>query len=203
MGTDSLDKAVERLSKTLRQMELPFIISGALAVNHHGHRRATEDVDILMRRDDLSKFKDKNISRGWLNQFEGSKDFIDTIHGIPIDVSLAGDFSGDGKPKPVSFPDPTDESLIAFQDDLPFMNLTKMIELKLACGMSACDRPRDFDDVIQLIRKNQLDRPFGSKLNPYVLETWNKYWDIAQIQSGEYSTTAQIQLKSPTHQKQK
>lgn len=186
MGTAPLYQTIERLSKTLGEMNLPFVISGAMAVNHHGHRRATQDVGILMRRKDLGVFKEEHLGRGWLNKFEGSKGFIDTIHQIPVDVLIAGDFPGDGKAKPVSFPDPDDQAVVEFEDGLPYLRLEKLIELKLACGMSAPERLQDFADVIALVKTNDLKESFGQTLNSYVIEAWLDLWKRSQITSGEY-----------------
>ena len=38
------------------------------------------------------------------------------------------------------------------EDGIPYVSLKTLMELKLACGMTTAHRPRDFDDVIQLIR---------------------------------------------------
>ena len=179
MGTSNVHHTLERLTKLLTGLNLPFVVSGALAVNHHGHLRATTDVDVLMRRDDLQTFKEKHIGLGWLNKFEGSNGFRDTVSNTPIDVLIAGDYPGDGQPKPVAFPDPVDVAETD-SDGIPYIRLPNLIELKLASGMTAPDRPRDFDDVIQLIRKNDLSRDFGQSLNPYVQESWNRFWDASR-----------------------
>ncbi len=184
MGTSAVHEALTRLAKLLKQMDIPFAIAGALAVNHHGHLRATTDIDLLLTREGLQVFKDKNIGLGWLNKFEGSKGFYDTIANTPVDVLLAGDFPGDGKPKPVSFPSPGDVSEFDV-DGIPYLQLFVLIELKLASGMTAPDRPRDLDDVIQLIRKNDLPRAFGDELNSYVQECWYRLWDASR-HSDEY-----------------
>jgi len=62
------------------------VIAGAMAVNAHGHHRTTADVNVLMRREDLARFKDRWIGRGWLDLFEGWKGFKDTENGVKIDV---------------------------------------------------------------------------------------------------------------------
>jgi hypothetical protein len=186
MGTAPLFSTVDRLAKTLASMNLPFAISGALAVNYYGHRRATQDVDILMRREDLATFKSEHLGRGWLEKFEGSKGFVDTIYRVPVDVLITGDYPGDGKPKAISFPDPGEPSVIEFDNELPYLTLAKVVELKLACGMSAPDRVQDFADVIALIRANELPVSFGASLDSYVHTTWQHYWQIAQVRHGEY-----------------
>lgn len=184
MGTSAVHETLTRLAKLLTQMDIRFVVAGALAVNHHGHLRATTDIDLLLSREDLQAFKDKNIGLGWLNKFEGSKGFFDTIANTPVDVLLTGDFPGDGKPKPIAFPLADDVAELDV-DGIPFMQLFALIELKLASGMTAPDRPRDLDDVIQLIRKNRLPRSYGEALNAYVHECWYRLWDASQ-HSDEY-----------------
>ncbi len=184
MGTSAVHETVRRIATLLKDLGLPFVVSGALAVNHHGHLRATTDVDLLMRREDLAAFKERYIGLGWLNKFEGSKGFRDTITNVSVDVLIAGDFPGDGKPKPVAFPNPSAVAELDV-DGIPYIQLASLIELKLASGMTAPDRPRDFDDVIQLIRKNDLPRDYGAALNPYVHEVWYRYWDASR-HSDEY-----------------
>ena len=61
-----------------------------------------------------------------------------------------------------------------------YLTLTKLVELKLASGMSAPDRPRDLDDVIQLIRKNRLGEHFADALHPYVQDKYREMWRYAQ-----------------------
>ncbi len=187
VGTAPLHQTVERLTKTLNAMQLPFAISDALAVNYHGHFRATQDVDILIRRKDLDAFKDANIGLGWIEKFEGSKGFVDAIHKIPIDVLITGDYPGDGKPKAISFPDPSDQSLLDISETgLPFLSLKTVVELKLASAMTSLVRVQDFADVIALIQKNGLPETFGNRLHPYVSDAWNTYWNAAQEDTGEY-----------------
>ena len=106
MGTSPIHAAMRRLMQALADMQIPFAIAGAMAANAHGHRRTTADINILIRRDDLLRFKERHDGLGWLDTVAGSKSFRDTIHGVRIDVLVVGDFPGDGLPKPVSFPAP-------------------------------------------------------------------------------------------------
>ncbi len=167
MGKSPIHDTMQCLSSTLREMKIPFAIAGAMAANVHGHRRTTVDVDVLMRRDDLQRFKEKWLGRGWVDVFAGSKGFRNTETNVKVNVLLTGDFPGDGLEKPVAFPDP--ESVAELPDDgLPFLSLAALIGLKLASGMTAVHRPRDLDDVIQLIRINKLPIEYVEHLNPYV-----------------------------------
>lgn len=179
MRQGPVHQAATRICNALDEMEIPFAIAGALAVNVHGHERMTSDVDLLLRPDDLRRFKDRWLGLGWVEKFPGSRGMRDAVLNINIDVLLTGDYPGDGLPKPVAFPDPCEASQ-RDANGTPVLTLQKVVELKLASGMTAPDRPRDFDDVIQLIRKNQLIREFGDSLNPYVHESWNRLWTASQ-----------------------
>jgi hypothetical protein len=77
-----------------------------------------------------------------------------------------GEYPGDGKPKPVSMPEPLKASVEI--DGVKFVTLEKLIELKLASGISAADRLKDLADVQELIKIRKLDAGFAAKLDPYV-----------------------------------
>lgn len=180
MERSPIHDTMRRLAKTFEEMGIPFAIAGAMAANAHGHRRTTADVGILIRRNDLLKFKEHWIGRGWIDLFDGSKGFKDTLNSVKVDVLIVGDYPGDGKVKPVSFPAP--ELVLEIHDEgLPFLNLPSLLELKIASGMTAAHRPRDLDDAIQLIRVNGLSRDYSNRLNPFVRERFVELWQAAQI----------------------
>src|ERR671911_332893 len=91
-----------------------------------------------------------------------------TTDGVTIEVMTTGEYPGDGKPKPVSMPVPTDASTEI--DGIRFVTLEKLIELKLASGMSAPDRLKDLADVQELIKARGLGAEFAGRLDPYVRE---------------------------------
>jgi hypothetical protein len=179
MGDADVQRAAKRIATALGEMGIPYVICGGLAVTAHGHVRVTEDIDVLLSPEGLRRFKERWLGRGWVERFPGSNGLRDTEHNVKIDVLLTGDYPGDGKPKPVRFPDPA-----AVAIDLggaATITLAKLIELKLASGMTAPDRPRDLDDVIQLIRANELPREFGGALDPWVRAKFDELWTYAQI----------------------
>lgn len=180
MHKSPIHDAMRRLTKTLGEMQIPFAVAGAMAANAHGHVRTTADVDILIRQEDLTRFKKQHFGLGWVEKFEGSKNFRDTISNVNIDTLIVGQYPGDGLPKPVAFPAPEDVSEI-LEDGIPFVSLKTLLELKLACGMTVSHRPRDFDDVIQLVRVNELPLEFTESLNPYVADRFRELWNAAQI----------------------
>lgn len=180
MEKSPIHDAMRRLTKTLGEMNIAFAIAGAMAANAHGHRRTTAYIDILIREEDLQAFKERWIGRGWVDKFEGSKNFRDTIVNVDIDALIVGKFPGDGLPKPVAFPNP--ELVVDVSEEgLPYVSLPSLLELKIACGMTTIHRPRDLDDVIQLIKVNKLPQAYGETLNPFVQQKFGELWQAAQI----------------------
>ncbi len=180
MGMSPVHQAMQRLTKVFEEMQIPFAVAGAMAANAHGHRRTTADVDILIRREDLDRFKAAHLGLGWVDKFEGSKNFRDTVCNVNIDALIVGQSPGDGLPKPVAFPAP--ETVVQpGEDGIPYISLKTLFELKLASGMTAPHRPRDLDDVIQLIRINNLPADYVQTLNPYVADKFSEMWKAAQV----------------------
>lgn len=180
MERSPVHDTMRRLAQTLGDLGILFAIAGAMAANAHGHRRTTAAVDVLVRREDLIRFKDRWIGHGWLDLFEGSKGFRDTLNGVKVDVLIVGDYPGDGRPKPVSFPAP--ESVREVHDEsVPYINLVSLLELKIASGMTAAHRLQDLADAIQLIRVNSLPQNYCKQLNPFVRSKFDELWQAAQV----------------------
>jgi hypothetical protein len=143
------------------------MVIGAIALLAHGYPRFTEDIDLVMTSDGLQKFHDELVGLGYTPAFSGAKKRLrSTTDNVPIEVMTTGEFPGDGKPKPVSMPRPAEASVEI--DGIRFVTLEKLIELKLASGISASDRLKDLADVQELIKIKQLDEDFALKLDPYV-----------------------------------
>ncbi len=49
---------MRRLAKAFSDLKISFAIAGAMAANAHGHRRTTADVVVLVRHEDLTRFKE-------------------------------------------------------------------------------------------------------------------------------------------------
>lgn len=178
MGKAAVQRALEKLTQLLEAEGLPYAIVGAMALNEFGYRRVTEDVDVLLTADGLAAFKQRWLGRGYVEKFPGSKGMIDTENGVPIDVLLAGEFPGDGQPKPVVFPDPGAVGLAG--EKIRLLPLERLLELKLASGMSAAHRLRDLADVIELIRVLGLRGDLEQSLDPSVRAKYHELWLAAQ-----------------------
>ena len=178
MGNSRIDHALEAVVRGLDEAGIPYCLVGAMALNRHGYRRFTEGIDLLVTREGHAAFKALVLGRGYLEKFPGSKTLRDTANGVTIDFLITGEFPGDGKPKPVAFPDP---SMVAEKvDGLSLIPLPRLIELKLASGMTAPHRIKDLADVLELIRAARLPLELGDSLDASVREKYRELWQAAQ-----------------------
>jgi len=167
MGEGTLNKTLERLAKDLEDRGIDYMVIGAVALLAHGYPRLTVDIDLVMTPEGLERFHEELIGLGYVPAFPGAKKRLrSTSDGVSIEVMTTGEYPGDGKPKPVSMPRPLEASTEI--DGVRFVTLEKLIELKLASGISASDRLKDLADVQELIKIRKLDADFAAKLNPYV-----------------------------------
>jgi len=167
---DALRQVVARLS----ELHVPFAVVGGMALFQHGLRRFTEGVDLLVTREALEQVHQALDGRGYVPAFRGSKQLRDTAAGVRIEFLVLGQFPGDGKPKPVAFPDPAGRTIEI--NGIPVLRLPDLIELKLASGMTNPGRLKDLSDVQELIRVLQLPADFVEQLNPYVRDEYRRLW---------------------------
>lgn len=125
----------------------------------------TIDIDLLLNPEGLARFQEHWVGRGYLPAFDGAKkSFRATDTGVRIDVITSGEYPGDGLPKPVVFPEPAEISVE--MDGIKVVRLEKLIELKLASGISAPHCLRDLADVQDMIRLLSLPENFADRLTP-------------------------------------
>ena len=167
MGEGTLNKTLARLSNDLEERGIDYMVIGAVALLAHGYPRFTEDIDLVMTAEGLEKFHEELIGLGYTPAFPGARKRLrSTSDNVSIEVMTTGEYPGDGKPKPVSMPEPSEASTEI--DGIRFVTLEKLIELKLASGISAPDRLKDLADVQELIKIRKLGADFALKLDPYV-----------------------------------
>lgn len=170
-GVGMLNDALTKLANDLERNGIEYVVIGAIALNQHGYRRFTEDIDLVLSREGLEAFREKLVGLGYRPAFAGArKKFRTTDDNVPIEVIVSGEYPGDGLPKPVQFPEPEAASEII--DGIKTIRLERLIELKLASGMTAADRLKDLADVQELIKLKSLDESFANKLNPFVREKY-------------------------------
>jgi hypothetical protein len=122
-----------------------------------------------LTKEGLEKFKKELVGKGYRPAFEGAaKKFRTTAENVTVEIITSGEFPGDGKPKPVLFGDPSENQTEI--DGVKTLTLEKLIELKLASGMTAPHRLKDLADVQELVKVKNLAADYASVLNPFVRE---------------------------------
>lgn len=161
------------VAKRLNGLEIPYAVCGGMALFQHGYRRFTEDVDILVTKEGLKLLHENLEGLGYLPPFQGSKNLRDTQTGVRIEFLVTGGYPGDGKPKPVSFPDPAKVGIDI--DGVTCLQLATLVELKLASG-TADWRLKDLADVQEMIREFSLSKDFSTQLDASVRDSYHRLW---------------------------
>ncbi len=179
MERGDIYQTLRDLARDLNDAEIPYAVLGAIALAQHGLARMTMDIDILLTPDGLSAFQSRYVGRGYVAAFPGAeKTFRAAGTGVRIEVITTGEYPGDGRPKPVSFPNPLEASMDA--GGLRVITLESLIELKLASGMTAAHRRRDLADVQDLLRTLRLPPEFAGRLDSSVRAKYHEIWEEAQ-----------------------
>jgi hypothetical protein len=165
------------LTQTLNELGIDYAVAGSMAMFMHGYRRFTEDVDILVTRDGLTRIHEALEGRGYVKPFAASKNLRDTRTGVKIDFLISGQYPGDGKPGPIAFPIPSEASKESH--GMHYLELVPLIELKLTSGR-APHRGKDLDDIQALIQALALPRELVDRLHPSVHDLYLLKWDHAQ-----------------------
>src|SRR5262249_53158959 len=174
----AVHKALRKITKRLEVLGIPYALVGGMALFFHGYRRFTDDVDLLVTPEGLKEIHRELEGLGYIPPFQGSKHLRDVENGVRIKFLTTGDYPGDGNPKPVSFPEPTQSSILI--DGIPCLQLPKLVELKLASGMTNPGRLDDLGDVQKMIRILNLPADLEDQLNPFVREKYRELWEAVQ-----------------------
>jgi hypothetical protein len=170
----AVHSALEEIARRLDELEIPYAIADDMALFAHGLRRFTEDVDVLVTPDGLRALHTALEGKGYVPPFTGSKNLRDTENGVRIEFLVTGEYPGDGKPKPVAFPDPSEVGTEI--GGIRYLHLPRLVELKLASGMTNPGRLKDLADVQELIRILHLPAEFADELDKSVQEKYKDLW---------------------------
>jgi hypothetical protein len=174
----AVHRTLRRVAQRLDELGVPYAVAGGMALFLHGFRRFTEDVDVLVTKDGLRLIHERLEGLGYVAPFQGSKNLRDADTGVRIEFLVAGEYPGDGKPKPVAFPDPA--AVGVERDGVRYLSLPMLIELKLASGLTNPLRLKDIVDVQELIRLLKLPSGFADQLDPSVRGKFLELWTVIQ-----------------------
>ncbi|MBC8137536.1 MAG: nucleotidyl transferase AbiEii/AbiGii toxin family protein [Fibrella sp.] len=175
-GGGIVNDTLRQLAIDLEERGIDYSIIGATALSQHGYRRFTEDIDVLLSAEGLQRFHSELVGRGYRPSFTGAnKKFRATDGNVPIEIITTDEYPGDGLPKAVRFPDPATEYVVI--DEVRTVPLPRLVELKLASGMTGRGRLKDLADVQELIRVLELPADFAEQLDDSVRAKFSELYD--------------------------
>jgi len=166
MSDHPVKRSLRKVTARLDELQIPYAVVGGMALVAHGYERTTTDVDLLVTAEGLKAIHAALDGLGYVPPFAGSKHLRDAETGVRIEFLVAGQYPGDGVPKPVAFPDPAKVAIDLGGSKV--IALERLIELKLASGMTNLGRLKDLGDVQELIRVLTLEADFATRLDESV-----------------------------------
>src|SRR4051794_40603515 len=67
-GESSVQRALDKVTRLLDEAGIPYALIGAMALNEHGYRRVTVDVDLLLTAEGLENFKKRHLGFGYVQK---------------------------------------------------------------------------------------------------------------------------------------
>lgn len=175
--TSAVHDTLRRITKRLNELQIPYAVVGGMAMFAHGFRRFTEDVDLLVTRESMDRIIEKLEGLGYVQPPRTTTKLRDTQSGVKIEFLITGGFPGEGKPMPISFPNPVDVRVDI--DGISYVGLSTLVQLKLASG-TAPHRMKDLGDVQELIRTLKLPRDFAAQLDAFVRPKFIELWEAVE-----------------------
>ena len=150
-------RVVKAIDRILQATNIEAVVGGGWAVWRYGYvGRVTQDIDIALPADQIDEFRQVAAVSGFdLLPIKPGR-WPKQVHRetkVQVDILPEGARPGTAKQlAPTTIPHPSDMG--ATSGRLRYMNLPRLIELKLAAG-----RPQDEADVAALLRANELQVP--------------------------------------------
>lgn len=169
LGNESLWNVAERCHALLSAAEIPYSICGGVAICLHGYQRNTVVLDLVIRASDCDAVR-RILSGGGLVWDESNAEFY-APDGIAVQFLVSGHKAGKGSE--VTIPEPIGDLNVEQREGLSVVRLSRLIEMKIACGMSHLRRThKDFADVVELIAARNLDGSFARLLHKSLRPTF-------------------------------
>lgn len=181
-GQGKVQQSLRRIAQRLTEIGVDYAVAGGMAMYAHGFRRYTEDVNVLVTPEGLSKLHGQLEGLGYVRPFAASKNLRDAETGVRIDFLVSGQYPGDGKAGPIAFPLPS--AVAQSRDGIQIVSIEKLVELKLASSRGA-GRKKDLGDVQELIRVLKLPLELSAQLHESVRTVYEELWNDVQTPSSD------------------
>ena len=171
LGNETLWDVANRCDAVLSAAGISYSICGGVAVCLHGYQRNTTDLDLVIRREDTSAIRDGLSQAGF--RWDAQNAEFQTSDGISVQFLIAGEKAG--RDSEVLISEPHGELNVEKREGLYVVRLSRLIEMKIACGMSNIRRThKDFADVVELIAIRKLDETIARFLHSSVRDTFRQ-----------------------------
>lgn len=171
LGNESLWDVAARCHRLLTDAGIAYSVCGGVAVCLHGYQRNTTDLDLVIRSDDSEAVRRVLTESGYA--WDPLQAEFRTQDGIAIQFLIAGQRAGRGSE--VSVSEPMGELNVEQIEGLFVVRLSRLIEMKIACGESNLRRThKDFADVVELISIRNLDGSFARFLHKSLRPTFRE-----------------------------
>lgn len=171
-------ETLRALAARLNEADIPYVVIGGLALNAFHYPRQTVDVDVVVTADGYQRFRERFLGSPYTHCGDLPRRYFDPNTEVAIDFLIAGQVAGRRSKNPsVRFPDPTEGEL---HGDVRTVSLARLIELKLVTW-----RYKDWGDVVELIRRNNLPESFADGLDPVVRTPYRECFDQARDEEYE------------------
>lgn len=165
LGNESLWQVAQRCHELLINADIPYGVCGGIAVCLHGYQRNTVNVDLIIRQEDADRVKSLLEENGF--KWDPVRVEFTSDSGFVVQFLTAGTKAG--RDSEVTIATPAGELNVEELEGLSVVRLSRLIEMKLACGMHNPRRMhRDFADVVELIVIRKLDGSFARFLHKSV-----------------------------------
>lgn len=169
LGNESLWEVAAHCHSLFQKSNIAHSICGGVAVCLHGYQRNTTDVDYIISPSDSRRVKQLLQDEGF-EWNEQEKEF-QSPSGVAIQFLISGESAGKGSE--VAIPEPVGEFNVEEREGLFVVKLSRLIEMKLASGLSNLRRThKDFADVVELIAIRKLDSSFARYLHGSLRESF-------------------------------
>ena len=174
-----IDEAIPKIARDLQEGGIYYVfpvfpLTGR--ENRYGYCRTSLTLSVILSPEGLAIFCKNCVGRGYEYAVAGaSKAFRRTEDNLPLDIITSNEYPGDGLPKAVRFPDPATDYVVI--DGIRTMPLPRLVEPKLASGMTGRGRLKDLSDVQEPIRTLALPADFALELDPTVRAKFAELYD--------------------------
>lgn len=177
LGNENLWRAAVQCHRILATADISHTVCGGVAVCLHGYQRNTVDLDLIIEPEHAAKVR-QLLEEAGLTWDTEAKEFR-TSGGVAVQFLMTGDRAGNDSE--VRLPAPTGDLNVEIVDGLPVLRLSRLIEIKIACGLGSVRRThKDFADVVELIAIRKLDGSFARHLHKSVRSTFRRLVRNAQ-----------------------